>query len=166
MQNRGFSIPRRLFNVSSACEKWTDECLDFSVMENIGKYVLDAHGVKSDNVEISVLLTNSNEMHELNKKYRGVNRPTNVLSFEGDDPNSSGTLFPCFLGSIALGYEVVAKEAIEQGKTFKNHFLHLIVHALLHLLGYDHEKSEIDRIKMENTEIDTLKQFNINDPYE
>jgi len=72
---------------------------------------------------------------------------------------------PCVLGSIAVAYETTAREAEEQGKTFGDHLRHLIIHSLLHLLGYDHIDSE-EAKRMEDKEIKILKKMGISDPYQ
>lgn len=120
----------------------------------------------SSNVEVSLLLTDDSDMRRLNAEYRGIDKPTNVLSFEGDLPDSKPQNLPCILGSIAIGYETLDRESESQGKTFLNHLTHLVVHAMLHLLGYDHEKSEQNRCEMERIEKEILNHFDISDPYE
>ena len=96
------------------------------------------------------------EIHRLNKQYRNVDKPTNVLSF----PNTGNVL-----GDIVLCLEVVQKEAVDQQKTYKSHLTHLIVHSILHLLGYDHISDE-EAEEMEQKEIDILKTvFKIENPY-
>lgn len=104
---------------------------------------------------------------KLNYEYRGINKSTNVLSFEGDIPTLENTSEgrQCLLGSIVISYDTLKRESIEQNKTIKDHFYHLIVHSILHLLGYDHEKSTDERVEMERIEVKILECFNINNPY-
>ena len=126
-------------------------------------------------IEISLLFTNNESMRNLNARYRGVDAPTNVLSFPGRVETKSlpspgpgggpGSTPPAVaLGDIALAFDVVAKEAKEQTKTLANHVTHLIVHGLLHLLGYDHERDR-DAIEMEKLEGQILRALGISDPY-
>lgn len=107
--------------------------------------------------EVSILLTDDAEMQVLNKQFRGFDKPTNVLSFPQDDE--------VLLGDIAMGYEVLTREADEQEKTFEAHFTHLFVHGVLHLLGYDHEEKG-DQEDMEKQEIEILHGLSIENPYE
>lgn len=142
------------------------------MLERIGRHAIRFVGLDLEAVEVSLLLTDEAEMHSLNLEYRGIDRPTNVLSFEGDAPEKEGSGMdgfgdiPRVLGSIAIGYEVVEREAMEQGKSFLDHFHHLVLHAVLHLLGYDHETSKEDAEKMEWIETEILKHFGISNPYE
>lgn len=109
-----------------------------------------------DGKEVSILLTNDSEVHKLNKDFRGKDKPTNVLSFETEDEE--------MLGDIVVSIDTVFREAKEQGKEFKNHFVHLIVHGFLHILGYDHlDDSEAD--EMESLEIEIMKSMGLDNPY-
>ena len=84
---------------------------------------------KSETFELAVVLADDEFVQNLNSQYRGKNQPTNVLSFPNSSPN---------LGDIILALETVECEAKEQGKTFRDHAIHLLIHGFLHLLGYDH----------------------------
>jgi probable rRNA maturation factor len=106
--------------------------------------------------EISVVLADDAFVKELNKQYRGKDKPTNVLSFPSDLAGE--------LGDIVFAFETIEKEAKEQQKTFRNHTAHLLVHGFLHLLGHDHMDEKEARI-MENKEIKILKKLGINNPY-
>lgn len=97
----------------------------------------------------------------LNQKYRNKSMPTNVLSFENDDISKAHTNE---IGDIAISYEYAAREAKEQKKTFHDHVMHLTLHGILHLLGYDH-KLESDAEYMELKEVNILSKFNIMNPY-
>jgi probable rRNA maturation factor len=113
-------------------------------------------------VEISLLLTNDVGVRELNRTWRGLDKPTNVLSFPGSGPSSpEGARH---LGDIALAFETVAREAAEEHKSLEDHIAHLIVHGTLHLLGHDHEVDE-EAEAMEALEIAALARLGIADPY-
>lgn len=110
------------------------------------------------NGEICVLLSDDEKLHELNKAWRFIDKPTNVLSFPHDDGAK-------ILGDIAISLQTLQKEAIEQNKSLQDHFAHLLIHGILHLLGYDHI-SEDEAIEMETLEIELLESMNISNPYE
>ena len=104
-----------------------------------------------EHAEVSATLTDDAHIHELNKKYRGVDRPTDVLSFaltESDEPTVEGGPETEILGDLILSVERVAAQAEEYGHSLKREAAFLTVHGMLHLLGYDHIKDE-DREEME-----------------
>lgn len=107
-------------------------------------------------LEISIVLTNDEEIQTLNREYRGQDKPTNVLSFPQD--------VPILLGDIVVAYETLARETNEQNKSFKDHFTHMLVHGCLHLLGYDHIQ-EAEAENMETLEITILSSLGIKNPY-
>ncbi len=120
----------------------------------------------ASNVEIAIRLTSDAELAALNFQYRGIDKPTNVLSFaalDSDAPAPPGGI-PVFLGDIAIAAETVRREAQEQSKSVSNHLAHMVVHGTLHLLGFDHE-TETDAAEMENLEREILLEFGIEDPY-
>jgi probable rRNA maturation factor len=113
-------------------------------------------------VELSVLLTDDEAVRELNRAWRGKDRPTNVLSFPAPEgPDIPG---PRHLGDLALAFETLEREAREEGKALADHAAHLIVHGTLHLLGYDHETAGEAEI-MEALEVKALATLGIADPY-
>ncbi|MBF0421857.1 MAG: rRNA maturation RNase YbeY [Magnetococcales bacterium] len=118
--------------------------------------------------EIDVRLTNDSEVQELNHRYRGIDRPTNILSFAmlEEDEDGQPPEAPLWLGDLVIAYETVAREADEQGKTFSDHLMHLVVHGVLHLVGHDHEKSPEDELLQETMEIAILSRLGITNPYE
>ena len=106
--------------------------------------------------ELSLMLTDDAEVRQLNARWRGKDKPTNVLSFPGGDP--------VLLGDVVLALETVKREAAEQGKRFGDHLSHLVVHGVLHLIGYDHVKTR-DAAAMEALERRVLAGLGIADPY-
>lgn len=117
---------------------------------------------------VSVLLTNDATMRRLNRTYRAVDAPTNVLSFEHVEPSVSrpGAVDapPAFLGDIAIGLEIAVSEARAAEKPLADHFRHLLVHGMLHLLGYDH-RDDADGDIMERLEVSVLDDLGVPDPY-
>lgn len=115
--------------------------------------------------EVSVVLADDALVRDLNREYRDKDKSTNVLSFSlvepGDNPDFGDYVA---FGDIILAYETVRREAEDQGKTFEQHFRHLVVHGALHLLGYDHE-DESEAEEMESLEIRILAGMGIKNPY-
>lgn len=116
----------------------------------------------AEDVELSLLLAGDAAVEELNRAWRGKEGPTNVLSFPANP--APGVPGPRPLGDIALAFETVAREAEADGKTLADHAAHLIVHGVLHLLGYDHETDAEAEI-MEALEIRALARLGIANPY-
>jgi probable rRNA maturation factor len=113
--------------------------------------------------EVAVLLCDDAAIANLNAQWRGISKPTNVLSFPAS-PHHAAPGEAAALGDIAIAYETVASEAAAQGKTVADHLAHLAVHGFLHLLGYDHhEDAQAER--MERLERDILARIGIADPY-
>lgn len=116
--------------------------------------------------QLTVRLVDKEESAYLNENFRKKKGPTNILSF-----NYSESLFPTdenepvYLGDLVVCTDLVTEEAIEQKKEEQAHWAHLIVHGVLHLCGYDHEK-ETDAEQMESLEIKILKQLNYENPYQ
>ncbi|MBA2629209.1 MAG: rRNA maturation RNase YbeY [Rickettsiaceae bacterium] len=121
-------------------------------------------------LELSILLTGAKQMQSLNDKFRRKDKATNVLSFPDleIDWRKIVEFIPdsdyMYLGDIAFGYEVIALEAKKKMISFQDHFKHLVIHAILHLIGYDHIKDE-DAQVMESIEIQILEAIGINSPY-
>ena len=120
-------------------------------------------------VEISIKLSDDEEVQALNRAYRDKDKPTNVLSFPMLERADLLALPPAgppeLLGDIALALETCTREAAEKGLPLDHHAAHLIVHGLLHLAGHDHEISAADARAMEQLEIKALALLGIADPY-
>ena len=119
-------------------------------------------------VNINLCLSNDDEVHALNRDFRGMDKPTNVLSFATiDDPDfdMDTELFgEVELGDIIIALETMQREAAKKQISLHDHFCHLFTHGILHLLGFDHIEDE-EAEHMENFEINILKRLNIKNPY-
>ncbi|MDP1663970.1 MAG: rRNA maturation RNase YbeY [Methylobacter sp.] len=111
--------------------------------------------------EIVVRIVDEQESAELNEQYRHKSGPTNILSFPVDLPEG---IELDLLGDLVICAPVVEKEALEQDKLLAHHWAHIIVHGVLHLLGYDHIDDDEAEL-MENKEIAILNKLHINNPY-
>ena len=114
--------------------------------------------LKSRHVNLTFIT--KNEIKELNSKFLNKNQPTNVLSFPSNELDFDERL----LGDIAICPEVISNEADDQNKDRQNHLFHIILHSLLHLVGYDHQEDSSAE-KMEYIEIEALKKIGIANPY-
>ena len=131
-------------------KRWNKFKIDFDEIANA------VVGKKYENSEVSVILTNDKEIQQINKQYRNIDKPTNVLSFElGDD---------ILLGDIFISIDTVQREANLEKITVVEHTAHMLVHGVLHLLGYDHIKDDEAEI-MEEKETKILKKLGIKNPY-
>ena len=162
--NVEISVEHPSWNSINDLEKITEECIE-SVFEMLNKDSLFQ--------EVCVLFTNDDEIKCLNKTFRGIDKPTNVLSFPAtkeeewdyDAFENNETERTNILGSIAIAYETLEREANEQQKIFTDHLKHLIVHSMLHLFGYDHIDDDKAN-EMESMEIKILEKLNVKNPYE
>jgi len=111
---------------------------------------------------VSVLLADDATVQALNRDWRGIDKPTNVLSFPSAAPKGAGV--PRLLGDIAVAFETLAGEADAEKKPFLHHLAHLTVHGYLHLLGYDHQ-TDSEAEAMEALEREILADMRIPDPY-
>ena len=116
-----------------------------------------------DPSEVTVRIVGTEESQALNHQYRGRDYATNVLSFPAF-PVAIGDPLPPLLGDVILASETVEREARLEGKVVQHHISHLVIHGLLHLLGYDHENEE-DAEVMEAIERSALARLAIPDPY-
>ena len=135
------------------------------IFSNIKKYT-DSF-LKNNRLNFSILLTNDAEIKEINFKYRNLNKPTNVLSFKPmiNEMNFfKSTEQEIYLGEIIISMERIFCESKINNVLFKDHFIHIFLHAILHILGYDHERNS-ERKKMEKIETSILENLGIKNPY-
>ncbi|MGB5181662.1 MAG: rRNA maturation RNase YbeY [Xanthobacteraceae bacterium] len=153
-------------------EHWKNAGTAKAVVRRALKQAATALSTKS--AELAIVLTDDAAMRRLNRNWRGVDAPTNVLSFATKNPGNrhmrdrvSDELdkrLGKHLGDIVLAYETVKREARREGKPFDHHLAHLAVHGFLHLLGYDHASSAQAR-RMETIERAVLRDLAVPDPY-
>lgn len=119
-------------------------------------------------LSVNLSLANDTAVQELNREFRGLDRPTNVLSFARiDDPDFDADIEDAEvieLGDIIIALETMQKEAASENLSLYDHYCHLLAHGLLHLLGFDHQDDE-EAEYMESFEISILQQLNIANPY-
>jgi probable rRNA maturation factor len=125
--------------------------------------VLAAIGAGAAASELSIVFSDDARVRALNAGWRGKDAPTNVLSFPAFPHGHRGAL-PPLLGDVVLAAETVAREAAAEGKPLAHHITHLIVHGILHLIGYDHE-TDAEAEEMEELERRILAGLDIPDPY-
>jgi len=129
---------------------------------------------KDFTLEISISLLSNPQIKKINSQYRSKNKATNVLSFPSLNEklirknglkNTVGAANYLFLGDILLAFETIKKESLAQKKEICDHLCHLILHSILHLIGFDHEDEKMAKI-MEDLEIKILKKIGIKNPYQ
>ena len=130
------------------------------VLDLLSKITEDKNELKKS---ASILLTDDLYMKEINKKWRKLEKATNVLSFPVNKQIKEEDYF--FIGDIVLSYETILSECKLRKKSFKDHFLHLLIHGFLHLLGYNHDNKRNEK-EMEELELNYLSKLNIKNPYE
>ena len=146
-----------LFTVND--ERWKKIPFDVQIVSTQAvQVVFDVVGrMPKDGTEISLVLSDDEEVHTLNKNYRGVDKPTNVLSFETKDD--------LMMGDIVMSLDTLSKEAENESISLLAHYTHLLVHGVLHLMGYDHIEDDDAKV-MEELEVKILGQLGIANPYE
>ena len=152
-----------VIDVSHACPRWR------RALPDVDRVVVRAAAAAADcavprgPVEISIALGDDALLHRLNRAYRDQDKPTNVLAFPAtDDPG--GQVTPVPLGDVVVSFDTAAAEAAAAGKSLSDHVSHLVVHGVLHLLGYDHE-SEEEAAAMEGLETTLLDRLGVADPH-
>ena len=136
-----------------------DKLVDVGRLKDIAQRLMDDFGVGES--ELLVRLVSAIEIQVLNNEYRGKNQPTNVLSFASEIPVEVGE---AILGDVVISVEVVREEAIVGDKDFTEHLSHMLIHGILHLLGYAHDDLDAAN-KMESIEIEFLEKLGIRNPY-
>ena len=141
-------------------EAWRGARVTDAALARAARAAFSAAPPSRGTYEVSILLTDDEEMRALNRTWRGKDAPTNVLSFPaGDDPSEAG-----LLGDVALAYETTLKEARATNIALADHVAHLVVHGVLHLLGFDHMRED-EAERMEALERQALASLDIPDPY-
>lgn len=142
-----------------------DETAFLARVVNILTEAVEIAGLKfREDAELSLVLAGDKTLKSLNKEWREIDKPTNVLSFPGKDI-AVGETADIMLGDIVISLETTVREAALENKTFEDHLSHLVVHGFLHLFGYDHETDE-EASQMESLETKILNELGIEDPYD
>lgn len=150
-------------DVAEPCPAWRRHLPDAEAVSTAAaRAALAAAVTPAGPAELSVVLGDDALLRALNRQWRGQDKPTNVLSFPALETAPPGA--PQLLGDVVLAFETVAAEAAAQGKPIADHLRHLIVHGVLHLLGFDHE-AEAEARRMEAREIAILAGLGVPDPY-
>jgi probable rRNA maturation factor len=165
-------------DINTKSKKWLKEenieefiaqtCRNLILLTDLKKIL-----TKDFELELSISLVSDIQIKRMNLEFRNKDKATNVLSFPSLDESlvreiglkkiAKLTKY-LFLGDIVISYETVKKESLAQKKKFHNHLTHLILHSILHLIGFDHENEEMAK-EMENLEIKILKKLKIKNPY-
>ncbi len=168
-----------ILEVSIDCDSWTSALPDYKkycniCVEQVTQHILEGRSLYNlPHVELSIILCNDALIRELNQDYRSNDNPTNVLSFPGLDDkeidlylrnNQVAPDHPLSLGEIFIAYETMKNEADKSSVKLSEHFQHIVIHGILHVLGYDHIDDEEARI-MEEIETRLLNNLGIDDPY-
>jgi probable rRNA maturation factor len=158
------AIPMTEVLVVADC--WRNEPRAEAVIQRAIAAAAEAVDDELADAELAVMLTDDSGIRTLNANWRGIDKPTNVLSFPALQPEAARKDAdpPRMLGDIAIAYETMQKEASDERKPFDHHLSHLAVHGFLHLMGYDHETDD-DAEAMEALEQEILAQLGIPDPY-
>ena len=114
-----------------------------------------------NNASINIKIIKDKEMLNLNNHFRNKESSTNVLSFTNEDISKSIT---GNLGDIAINYDYILEESNEQNKTFDDHMIHMLIHGIYHILGFDHDNDKVANV-MEKKEVTLLNKLNISNPY-
>jgi probable rRNA maturation factor len=159
-----FTLPITEVLVVANC--WQTEPDAEAVIQRAIAAAADAVDANVGEAELAVMLTDDSGIRTLNRNWRGIDKPTNVLSFPALRPEGARKPgdAPPMLGDIAIAYETMRREADAEQKPFDHHLSHLAVHGFLHLVGYDHENDR-DAEDMESLETEILAQLGIPDPY-
>lgn len=131
--------------------------------EKIKTWVTQALSEHQQRAELSIRFTTQDEIHHANKHYRDKDKPTNVLAFEAQLPKTLSIKYR-LLGDLMVCPDILKAESLVQNKKLESHWAHIIVHGVLHLLGFDHIK-KADEKQMQAREIQVLAQLGYDNPY-
>jgi probable rRNA maturation factor len=148
-------------------DAWKSEPDADAVIQRAVAVAAEMADADTADAELAVMLTDDAGIRTLNSNWRGIDKPTNVLSFPALQPPTrvaGPDDMPRMLGDIAIAYETARREADDEQKPFDHHLSHLAVHGFLHLVGYDHQADDAAEA-MEALEIEILAQLGIPDPY-
>ena len=145
--------------IANECDR--EEIPDSSWFSEWFEILLDEIGCQRESLEVSIRICGIEESRLLNRNYRSIDKPTNVLSFPAELESEE---FSYLLGDLVICWDLLIAESRDQRKTLLDHASHLFIHGLLHLLGYTHEEDALAS-QMEKVEIETLARRNIRDPY-
>ena len=157
--------------VTSTCPGWSEVCPTAERLAHDAAELAAVYGMAASALacpapaELGITLASAVEQQRLNRDYRRQDMSTNVLAFPAWEP---GTRLqrdvPLLLGDVVLAFETIAREACEQDKPIADHLCHLVVHGVLHLLGFDH-LTQTEAVRMEALETSILAELGIPDPY-
>jgi probable rRNA maturation factor len=151
-------------DIAEPCARWRERLPDVErLCSEAARAALAGTGGALDSAELSIVLGDDALVHALNRQWRGQDKPTNVLSF----PAAPATVppgAPRLLGDVVLAFETLSAEATAQDKPLAHHLRHLVVHGVLHLMGFDHEAAG-EAARMEALEIAVLAGLGVPDPY-
>ncbi len=157
--------PRPLIaiDVVERCEAWRGRLPDIDELSVASAEAALAAAVLEGPAELSIVLGDDALVQDLNRRWRGKDKPTNVLSFPALDALAPPGA-PRLLGDVVLAFETLVSEAATAGRPLAHHLRHLVVHGVLHLLGYDHEAPD-EAERMEALETAILARLGVPDPY-
>jgi probable rRNA maturation factor len=160
-----------VIDVASLCASWRRVCPAAEDLARAAARLALSRGKAGSRIaqqaaiELAISLVDDAAQQRLNRVWRGADQPTNVLAFPAWNTNAPiPTGAPLLLGDVVLAFETTVREADEQGKPLGDHLSHLIVHGVLHLLGYDHA-TEAEAGTMESLETSILASLGVPDPY-
>ena len=153
-----------IIDIAEPCAQWRGRLPEVERLCNeAARAALARAGGTPRSTELSIVLGDDALVHALNRQWRGQDKPTNVLSFP-IAPMMLPSDAPRLLGDVVLAFETVAAEAAAQRKPLAHHLSHLVVHGVLHLMGYDHEAAG-EAVRMEALEVAVLSELGVPDPY-
>ncbi|GGG32399.1 rRNA maturation RNase YbeY [Chelatococcus composti] len=150
-------------DIAVESEGWDELAGADVLVARAAQAALDAGGRPvAPGAEVSIVLSDDETVRALNARWRGKDKPTNVLSFPACAPEQLASA--PHIGDVIIAFETTRREADEEGKALADHLSHLVVHGMLHLLGYDHE-TDVEAEEMEGLEVRILAGLGIADPY-